>query len=200
MLSGLHYRTRVRNSARIRFRKKINLLAGVVLVTVVAAMCLVEFWQEKRGQSVSDSKFAQTWWVSCARGYVVGSWPKHGIASFPRDNKVHGAPRHPKNHKFKANSSSVRKRELTDRCDVIAENLKHRNYTERILLQVVRGFATLLPTECIVVRDGAQLKIMPTHVVRGDVVVVKSGDKVPADLRLIVCFKVVTFKFRKPPM
>ncbi len=51
---------------------------------------------------------------------------------------------------------------------------------------MIRGFATLLPTECEVIRDGIEQKLQPANIVLGDIVVVRSGAKVPADLRLIV--------------
>lgn len=52
--------------------------------------------------------------------------------------------------------------------------------------QVVRGFANLVPLECTVIRDGKETKTSAENLVVGDVVIVRNGSKVPADLRLIV--------------
>lgn len=45
----------------------------------------------------------------------------------------------------------------------------------------------MLPPQCIVVRDGKEREIAAAALVIGDLVKVKGGDKVPADLRIIHC-------------
>ena len=44
---------------------------------------------------------------------------------------------------------------------------------------------SLLPDECIVLRDGQQRNVAGSELVPGDVICVKSGDKLPADVRFI---------------
>jgi sodium/potassium-transporting ATPase subunit alpha len=50
---------------------------------------------------------------------------------------------------------------------------------------IMKSFAKLTPQECKCIRNGKVNVINATELVRGDVVIVKSGDRVPADLRLI---------------
>lgn len=84
----------------------------------------------------------------------------------------------------------VRYREVIGRAESVRARYSSfrpkRRVEESDCLQVVRGFATLLPTECNVIRDGIEQKIQPANIVLGDIVVVRNGGKVPADLRLIV--------------
>uniref|UniRef100_A0A1I8AS76 Cation_ATPase_N domain-containing protein n=1 Tax=Steinernema glaseri TaxID=37863 RepID=A0A1I8AS76_9BILA len=58
-------------------------------------------------------------------------------------------------------------------------------YQEKKALNVVRGFTNLLPTKCTVVREGRSLTIETEKIVVGDVVLVKSGSRVPADIRML---------------
>ena len=56
---------------------------------------------------------------------------------------------------------------------------------ERKASNAIAALGKLLSTECTVVRDGVTQKIATNQVVRGDLVMLASGDRVPADLRLI---------------
>ncbi|KAI8328575.1 hypothetical protein BC941DRAFT_444686 [Chlamydoabsidia padenii] len=51
--------------------------------------------------------------------------------------------------------------------------------------KVMKSILNLLPSECLVVRDGAVRTMSASKLVVGDIVQIKLGDKVPADLRLI---------------
>ena len=44
---------------------------------------------------------------------------------------------------------------------------------------------SLLPDECMVVRDGRQQAAVGSEIVPGDVVYIRSGDKLPADVRFV---------------
>lgn len=50
----------------------------------------------------------------------------------------------------------------------------------------MKGFSNLLPTKCSVIRDGAQVIVDTESLVVGDIVVIKSGSRVPADVRILV--------------
>lgn len=50
---------------------------------------------------------------------------------------------------------------------------------------LMETFANLLPSESKVLRDGKLTQISAEKLVRGDVVEIKSGEKVPADIRII---------------
>jgi len=52
---------------------------------------------------------------------------------------------------------------------------------------VMEGFKKLAPQYCKVIRDGNVMEANALNLVIGDVVFVKSGDKIPADLRIIFC-------------
>ncbi|MFH4982672.1 hypothetical protein AB6A40_009381, partial [Gnathostoma spinigerum] len=58
---------------------------------------------------------------------------------------------------------------------------------EKKVLKVVRGFTNLLPTKCSVIRDGTQVIIDTEKLVVGDIVVIRSGSRVPADVRILHC-------------
>lgn len=49
------------------------------------------------------------------------------------------------------------------------------------------SFKSMLPTMTTVIRDGKSQKVDATYLVRGDIIVLKGGDKVPADCRVIEC-------------
>jgi sodium/potassium-transporting ATPase subunit alpha len=51
--------------------------------------------------------------------------------------------------------------------------------------RVMASIKDMLPAECHVVRDGSQVTLLAVDVVPGDLVLVKAGDKLPADLRFI---------------
>ncbi|KAI8807994.1 K, P-type ATPase [Cladochytrium replicatum] len=50
---------------------------------------------------------------------------------------------------------------------------------------VMNSILNLIPSECMVLRDGEWKKIQTSELVVGDIVKLSSGDKVPADLRMI---------------
>jgi len=64
-------------------------------------------------------------------------------------------------------------------------------YQEAKSEALMDGFKNFLPEKSVVLRDGARIEIPSAHLVPGDVVFVKGGDKIPADIR---CFKVDNFK------
>jgi len=47
------------------------------------------------------------------------------------------------------------------------------------------SIGTMLPDDCLVIRDGSQASIHALDLVPGDIIVVKQGNKLPADLRLV---------------
>jgi sodium/potassium-transporting ATPase subunit alpha len=51
--------------------------------------------------------------------------------------------------------------------------------------RVMASIGTMLPDQCLVLREGAQVNISALDMVPGDVVVVKQGNKLPADVRFI---------------
>lgn len=52
---------------------------------------------------------------------------------------------------------------------------------------LMESFKNMMPTMTTVIRDGKSTKIDAQQLVRGDIVVLKGGDKVPADVRIIKC-------------
>jgi Ca2+-transporting ATPase len=54
-------------------------------------------------------------------------------------------------------------------------------------LQAIEALGKTLVTEATVIRGGQKTRIDSTAIVPGDVVLLQSGDKVPADLRLVRC-------------
>ncbi|DBA01673.1 TPA: hypothetical protein N0F65_010324 [Lagenidium giganteum] len=59
-----------------------------------------------------------------------------------------------------------------------------QNYKSSNLME---SFKNMMPTMITVIREGKAQKIDASLLVRGDLVVIKGGDKVPADLRIIEC-------------
>jgi sodium/potassium-transporting ATPase subunit alpha len=51
--------------------------------------------------------------------------------------------------------------------------------------RVMASIGTMLPDQCIVVRNGSQINISALDMVPGDVVVIKQGNKLPADMRFV---------------
>jgi sodium/potassium-transporting ATPase subunit alpha len=51
--------------------------------------------------------------------------------------------------------------------------------------RVMASITTMLPDNCVVLRDGAQIDVVSMDVVPGDILYVKSGNKLPADVRFI---------------
>eukprot|EP01117_Protostelium_nocturnum_P010459 TRINITY_DN3765_c0_g2_i2.p1 TRINITY_DN3765_c0_g2~~TRINITY_DN3765_c0_g2_i2.p1 ORF type:complete len:848 (-),score=331.49 TRINITY_DN3765_c0_g2_i2:115-2658(-) len=58
---------------------------------------------------------------------------------------------------------------------------------ERKSGKLMDSFKNLLPPKCMVIRDSVQQKIFSEDLVLGDIVLLTSGDKCPADLRIINC-------------
>lgn len=51
--------------------------------------------------------------------------------------------------------------------------------------RVMASIKDMLPDECQVVRDGVQMTLFASDLVPGDVLLVKAGNKLPADIRLV---------------
>jgi len=43
----------------------------------------------------------------------------------------------------------------------------------------------MLPDSCLVLRDGAQITVVASDIVPGDILFIKSGNKLPADVRFV---------------
>ncbi|TMW57598.1 hypothetical protein Poli38472_003523 [Pythium oligandrum] len=52
---------------------------------------------------------------------------------------------------------------------------------------LMESFKSMMPTMSTVIRDGKSQKVDASQLVRGDIVMLKGGDKVPADIRIIEC-------------
>jgi magnesium-transporting ATPase (P-type) len=50
---------------------------------------------------------------------------------------------------------------------------------------MLSGFGTLVPDECIVIRDGCPVQVLSKDLVIGDLVVLQTGAKVPSDIRAV---------------
>lgn len=59
------------------------------------------------------------------------------------------------------------------------------------------SFTNMIPPKATVIRDGQKILIESKEVVMGDLVEVKFGDRIPADIRLVEChgFKVKITQF-----
>lgn len=51
--------------------------------------------------------------------------------------------------------------------------------------RVMASITTMLPDSCILLRDGAQVTVTASDIVPGDVLFIKSGNKLPADVRFV---------------
>ncbi|ORX97818.1 cation-transporting ATPase pma1 [Basidiobolus meristosporus CBS 931.73] len=51
--------------------------------------------------------------------------------------------------------------------------------------RVMKSILNMIPAECLVLRDGLPQKLAATELVIGDIVLLKLGNKVPADIRLL---------------
>jgi sodium/potassium-transporting ATPase subunit alpha len=51
--------------------------------------------------------------------------------------------------------------------------------------RVMASIVEMLPNDCLVIRDGVPSTLSALELVPGDIVKVKQGDKLPADLRFI---------------
>lgn len=51
--------------------------------------------------------------------------------------------------------------------------------------QVMASITSMLPESCLLLRDGAQCSVEAKDIVPGDIIYIKAGNKLPADLRFI---------------
>ena len=51
--------------------------------------------------------------------------------------------------------------------------------------RVMASITTMLPDNCQILRDGAQVTVVATEIVPGDILYIKSGNKLPADVRFV---------------
>ncbi|KAF1974442.1 calcium ATPase [Bimuria novae-zelandiae CBS 107.79] len=51
--------------------------------------------------------------------------------------------------------------------------------------QVMASIGTMLPDQCIAIRNGSQASISAVDLVPGDIIIVKQGNKLPADVRFV---------------
>lgn len=51
--------------------------------------------------------------------------------------------------------------------------------------RVMASIGTMLPDQCIVIRNGAHTSMSALDIVPGDVIVIKQGNKLPADIRFV---------------
>ena len=68
-------------------------------------------------------------------------------------------------------------------------------YQEIKSIKIVASFSKLIPTLATVRRDGEEQQIFTDEIVPGDIILIRMGDKLPADCRFIACdgLKVVNF-------
>ncbi|CAF1014345.1 unnamed protein product [Rotaria sordida] len=60
-------------------------------------------------------------------------------------------------------------------------------YQEIKSIKIVASFSKLLPTIATVRRDGREQQIVADQIVPGDVILIRMGDKLPADCRFLMC-------------
>jgi len=51
--------------------------------------------------------------------------------------------------------------------------------------RVMASITTMLPDSCLILRDGAQVTVVASDVVPGDILYIKAGNKLPADVRFV---------------
>ena len=51
--------------------------------------------------------------------------------------------------------------------------------------RVMASITNMLPDNCVILRDGAQLSVVALDIVPGDILFIKAGNKLPADVRFI---------------
>ena len=59
-------------------------------------------------------------------------------------------------------------------------------FQERVSSNVMKTFKKMLPAKCTVIREGIEMQVMAEVLVPGDLVKISSGDRIPADLRVIL--------------
>ena len=60
-------------------------------------------------------------------------------------------------------------------------------YQEIKSVKIVASFSTLLPTTATVRRNGIEQEIVADEIVPGDIILIRMGDKLPADCRCLAC-------------
>ena len=60
-------------------------------------------------------------------------------------------------------------------------------YQTRKSISIITAFSRILPSFAVVRRGGREQQVLATDLVPGDIVFIKLGDKVPADVRLLTC-------------
>jgi sodium/potassium-transporting ATPase subunit alpha len=60
-------------------------------------------------------------------------------------------------------------------------------YQQLKSIKIVAAFSKLLPTLATVRRDGREQQVLTSEIVPGDIVLIRMGDKLPADCRFISC-------------
>ncbi|KAM4652188.1 potassium-transporting ATPase alpha chain 2-like [Discoglossus pictus] len=58
-------------------------------------------------------------------------------------------------------------------------------YQEAKSTNIMAGFKNMVPQQALVLRDGKRLEMIAEELVIGDIVYIKGGDKIPADLRIL---------------
>ncbi|KAG9464123.1 hypothetical protein GDO78_020458 [Eleutherodactylus coqui] len=58
-------------------------------------------------------------------------------------------------------------------------------YQEAKSTNIMAGFKNMVPQQALVLRNGKRIEMIAEHLVMGDIVFVKGGDKIPADLRIL---------------
>uniref|UniRef100_A0A0N5B8S3 Sodium/potassium-transporting ATPase subunit alpha n=1 Tax=Strongyloides papillosus TaxID=174720 RepID=A0A0N5B8S3_STREA len=61
-------------------------------------------------------------------------------------------------------------------------------YQESKSCKIMESFKSMIPAHALVLRDGEKIKIPVDQLVVGDIVEVKGGDRIPADMRIISSF------------
>lgn len=60
-------------------------------------------------------------------------------------------------------------------------------FQEKKSSNLMESFKSMMPDRCTVLRDGKPTEVNAEDLVLGDIVLLKAGDKVPADMRLLEC-------------
>lgn len=61
------------------------------------------------------------------------------------------------------------------------------HYQESQSSRIMESFQQLLPQKTVVLRDGRKKALWVTDLVVGDIVLLETGDRVPADIRILEC-------------
>jgi sodium/potassium-transporting ATPase subunit alpha len=68
---------------------------------------------------------------------------------------------------------------------VVVVTAMFAHYQEGRASKAMEGFAKMVPDAAVVLRDGRKVRVDAADLVVGDVVEVKGGDKIPADIRIV---------------